>query len=1023
MTRSASLAVASAFIALAAGQSLRAQATNTTVGTLTAVNASCTSVMASATFSGDANGNGSTTFEYNTSNSWPGTASCTASGPSPRGCTITGLATPNTYWVRATFADADGVVGVNPTAGVSTGAALPACGTDAMPPTVTILSPTRNAVTGGTETVKVQAFDAVSMNATPVLFSVDGAALSATGVTVSPAYNCDGTGAPGKCKVYLFDVNTTLLANGSHYLTVQAVDSSGNRTTLSWGFRVNNTGSTAAGTGQILRRTKGSQLCQDCHALETHSSQYTTTGYGNWSVECLGCHSSHNTTNIYLVRPQVDTPNSGGKPVTFRNTTGVATDSYATPQASGNGVNVCEVCHTKTKNGDATARARNNAPTDWTKHYTSRCTGCHSHKEGFAAGESGGGVACSGCHSAIWNRMQAAGGSAYKHTLALNAVTDDTVSWGSPLNTNSASVRSCVNMCHDDHPHTATDDPSPTLHYNLAYDDAASNASRAATTRTVATKAKTDFDNSLANGGLCISCHKNPVEAAPSTHPAVVQAAYASSAHNSTSTTPGGAWQLTLHDGSNFTRNCTKCHWDSADGTTPTVSGKTAIGGVHGSDSPSLLMGTTNPAGTPASFVCYRCHGGGTTGADYSSKAVYQDGAKAYKHPTDADTVHASATEANGAAWGNTLGVTGRHSNCQDCHEPHAAQKSLKQGTITASTTTTLTDSAMNGRWTANQWVGSRLYIPTLGAGQNTRAITASTAAGVLTVAVWSAAPAAGSAYYILDNKADGALQGAWGARLSTNPALWTAPASTDFTKGTIVAGSDLEATLCFKCHSSYYWGAGSPPNGVSPNGTATTPVETDVAMEFNPNNRSGHPVLASLASFTGSAAPKNLAAAQMVAPWNVAVGTQTMTCSNCHNTDAASPAAQGPHGSAVTFMIRNGAAKPGWPTAAASATGFATTFCSDCHVNANVHTRDGAHTSAPCYRCHIVIPHGGKMSRLIGDNNGTMPTRYAYSNSLANLNIQSFTKAASDSGYQKSNCQSGTSGCTTHNTAASENW
>jgi len=366
--------------------------------------------------------------------------------------------------------------------------------------------------------------------------------------------------------------------------------------------------------------------------------------------------------------------------------------------------------------------------------------------------------------------------------------------------------------------------------------------------------------------------------------------------------------------------------------------------------------------------------------------------------------------------------VTGRHSNCQDCHDPHEAQKSVKQGTISASTTTTITDSTMNGRWAAAQWVGSRIYIPSLAAGQNTRAITASTAAGVLTAAAWTAAPTVGAAYYILDNKADGALQGAWGALLSSNPALWTAPASTNFTKATIAAGSGLQATLCFKCHSSFYWGAGTPPNGLSPNGTVATPVETDVAMEFNPNNRSGHPVLASLNNFTGSAAPRPLAAAQMVAPWNVAVGTQTMSCNDCHNTDAASPAAQGPHGSAVTFMIKNGAAKPGWPTAAASAAGFATTFCSDCHANANVHGRDGAHQTS-CYRCHIVIPHGGKMSRLIGDNNGTMPARYSYSNNLANMYIQSFTKAATDAGYQQSNCQSGTSGCTNHNTAGSENW
>jgi len=767
----------------------------------------------------------------------------------------------------------------------------------------------------------------------------------------------------------------------------------------------------------------------------------------------------------------------------------VATDSYGTPTASGNGVNVCEVCHTKTKNSDATARARNNAPTDWTKHYTGRCTGCHSHKEGFAAGESGGGVACSSCHSAIWTKMQATGGSAYRHTLALNSATDDTVTWGSPLSGNAASVRSCVNMCHDDHPHTATDDSSPTLHYNLAYKDATSNASRAAATRTVATKAKTDFDNSLANGGLCISCHRNPVESGTApTHPAVVQANYATSAHNTTSTTPGGSWQFTLHDGSNFTRNCTKCHWDSADGTTPTVTGKTAVGGVHGNANPSLLMGTTNPAGTPASFVCYRCHGGGATGADYSSKAVYQDGAKAYKHPTDADTVHVSSTEFNTAAWGNTLGVTGRHASCLDCHEPHEARPTaplVRYATGTATATsggTTVTGTGTS--WTST-YVGWRIKNNTVGVWHTVTAVGTATSltispgataawAGAYTLEAkpnfynvgtatftlnsasvtgtgtnWTSAyngsyirsttntlyriasvtsPTAltlttnygtatlTSAYTIAaGNVAGPGLQGAWGAQLSSYPALWTAPGSGNFTKKSVVAGTDLEATLCFKCHSSYYWGNGTPPNGLSPNGTVTTPVETDIAMELNPANRSGHPVLASLSSYTGNATPKPLAAAQMLAPWNAALGAQTMTCSDCHNTDASSPAAQGPHGSAATFILRNGGNKPGWPTAAASAAGFATTFCSDCHVNANIHTRDNAHSTSACYRCHIVIPHGGKMSRLIASNAAgtTMPTRYAYSNTLSNVYITKFTKAASDSGYAESNCGTNNSACT----------
>jgi hypothetical protein len=52
------------------------------------------------------------------------------------------------------------------------------------------------------------------------------------------------------------------------------------------------------------------------------------------------------------------------------------------------------------------------------------------------------------------------------------------------------------------------------------------------------------------------------------------------------------------------------------------------------------------------------------------------------------------------------------------------------------------------------------------------------------------------------------------------------------------------------------------------------------------------------------------------------------------------------------------------------------------------------------------VIPHGGKLHRLIGDGTagGGMPARYAYNNDKNNTIIRGFTKAATSS-YQKSNC------------------
>ena len=225
--------------------------------------------------------------------------------------------------------------------------------------------------------------------------------------------------------------------------------------------------------------------------------------------------------------------------------------------------------------------------------------------------------------------------------------------------------------------------------------------------------------------------------------------------------------------------------------------------------------------------------------------------------------------------------------------------------------------------------------------------------------------------------------------------------------------GVTYEYQICLKCHSSYVWGTGTPPNGLSPNGTATTPVETDAAQEFSPNNKSGHPIVTGLNNYVNSTAPKALTTAAMKAPWNVNVGTQTMMCTDCHNTDAATPAAQGPHGSAAQFMLR-GANAANWPNVANSS--FSTSWCANCHNNTSTTIHGGNHNSTRCYACHIVIPHGGKMSRLLGDGNGTTPIRYAWNNTRSTITLTSFTKSSGS--YSGSNC----GGCGEHS-GGSENW
>jgi hypothetical protein len=238
-------------------------------------------------------------------------------------------------------------------------------------------------------------------------------------------------------------------------------------------------------------------------------------------------------------------------------------------------------------------------------------------------------------------------------------------------------------------------------------------------------------------------------------------------------------------------------------------------------------------------------------------------------------------------------------------------------------------------------------------------------------------------------------LTGALGVTYGpTDPALWTTSTSANF--GASLVPITYEYQLCFKCHTTWAFG-NTPPTG--PSGL----VETDLAREFSPNNYSGHPVVTGIANYAGPTGTAGYAVpvGRMVAPWNAAtsgttgIGQQTMTCSDCHNTDTANPVVNGPHGSAVPFMLSGtNRTWPGAFTLGAYTTGqgsAAGLFCLNCHTikpssGANAaHNRGSGHTQLSCTACHILIPHGGKVSRLILTTNA--PARYKQSGVAPALN------------------------------------
>jgi hypothetical protein len=169
----------------------------------------------------------------------------------------------------------------------------------------------------------------------------------------------------------------------------------------------------------------------------------------------------------------------------------------------------------------------------------------------------------------------------------------------------------------------------------------------------------------------------------------------------------------------------------------------------------------------------------------------------------------------------------------------------------------------------------------------------------------------------------------------------------------------------------------------------------------MNKNNKSGHPVVFpnSAAGRPGSYTPIALITEQLVAPWNAAPGVNTMYCSDCHGNDTEiNGDPKGPHGSDLKYLLKGN--NHSWPVRGPNASpadgsfyilGDLTTggaavqdlFCNNCHDTRLPHTYWANQMLAnnrdktACIQCHIVVPHGSPVSRLMGYN--TFPEPYNY--------------------------------------------
>jgi predicted CXXCH cytochrome family protein len=110
--------------------------------------------------------------------------------------------------------------------------------------------------------------------------------------------------------------------------------------------------------------------CADCHTEQVthHDPAAGTAG------QCVVCHTPHGSSNLLLVREEIEIPAGDLRPILFSNRDGRADGSYAS--ASNPGTGVCEVCHADTSvyRSDGMGAA----------HFTSPCIDCHEHERAFA---------------------------------------------------------------------------------------------------------------------------------------------------------------------------------------------------------------------------------------------------------------------------------------------------------------------------------------------------------------------------------------------------------------------------------------------------------------------------------------------------------------------------------------------------------------------------------------------------------------------------------------------------------------
>lgn len=558
---------------------------------------------------------------------------------------------------------------------------------------------------------------------------------------------------------------------------------------------------------------------------------------------------------------------------------------------------------------------------------------------------------------------------------------------------------------------------------------------------------------------VCLACHdKSGWTTSAHATPAVANETYTVAAGDAREfPTAQPVWQA----------SCLNCH------DTHTVHGSRRLL-REGTDS----VGTPKSGGNPAiEETCYQCHTAVpiVNNAAGEVKNIQSDFLLPRHMPiTSADQpagneVH-DITDADFIESTTLLGkfnLTNRHAECTDCHNPHRVMRnsvfndtgsSLEPTHDHAAGHNNLASGALRGTWGVEPLYGA-IAFPSLPTSYQVKQGDGGLGAGTVVTSDWvtreyQVCLKCHSDYAYSDNNAFPT-----GTRPNLSTSLGGTPLNTNGLTQYTNQAVEFQSPLTHSGEPGGLTGSGA---GSLFEGVNTFSPGNNGPIHFN--HRSWHPVMAETSRTTGT---RQASAAAWLAPWNSAVGNQTMYCTDCHGSNTAPESViplsnnpWGPHGSDNNFILKGTwDDQTGGDDRDVTAPDPKNGLCFKCHELETYADRNGDNRnsgfrgsksnnlhafhadqigSMHCMWCHTAVPHGWKNKALlvnlndVGPEAGLPPNTEIASNGSndvynqqpyyfnAKLKVRTFAQSGN---WEDTNCGSAGTNMPGNNTQNGRDW